>query len=118
MLAAMALQVTFGLFAVDIDGLESGPLSYLVSFDQGRVAAELHEVTFNILLALISIHLLAVLYYAVFKRKDLIRRMITGKTTQLHDASEPVEPASTARFALAVAISTAITWAVSKGFTF
>ena len=35
-LLLLAAQVTLGLFAVDIDGLESGPLSHLVDFDTGR----------------------------------------------------------------------------------
>src|SRR5688572_22217569 len=35
LLLAMIVQVSLGLFATDIDGIESGPLSHLVSFDTG-----------------------------------------------------------------------------------
>ena len=40
MLTLLAAQVILGMFAVDIDGMESGPFSYLVEFDTGRLAAE------------------------------------------------------------------------------
>src|SRR5688500_10801689 len=43
MLLLLAVQVVSGLFAVDIDGIESGPLSHLVDFDQGRTASGIHE---------------------------------------------------------------------------
>jgi hypothetical protein len=56
LIGLLALQVMTGLFAVDIDGLESGPLSYLVDFDQGRTVAEIHEFSFNALLALVALH--------------------------------------------------------------
>ena len=52
-----------GLFAVDVDGLESGPLADWVSFDSGRVAAEWHERVFKIALAVIGLHVLAIAYY-------------------------------------------------------
>ena len=41
LLLLLALQVVLGLFAVDVDGIESGPLSLYVSFETGRDAAEL-----------------------------------------------------------------------------
>src|SRR4029450_12921303 len=50
LLLTMIVQVTLGLFATDIDGLECGPLSHLVSFDAGRALAEAHEVSFDVLL--------------------------------------------------------------------
>src|SRR5688500_6664895 len=63
LLLAMLVQVTLGLFATDIDGLESGPLSHLVSFDSGRAFAEAHELSFDILLVLIGVHVGAILFH-------------------------------------------------------
>ena len=65
-LAALFVQVGTGLFAVDVDGLESGPLATLVSFEAGRQAAEIHEVSFNILLGLIGLHVAAIVTYLIF----------------------------------------------------
>jgi cytochrome b len=79
MLAAMLLQTLLGLIAVDVDGLESGPLSYLVSFDTGRIAAKTHHYIFNILLALIVLHLAAIAFHYFYKRQNLTIAMVTGK---------------------------------------
>ena len=78
LLLVLVTQVTTGLFSVDVDGMESGPLSYLLDFDQGRIAAEIHEVSFNLLLALVALHVLAIAYHLVFKRHNLTRAMLTG----------------------------------------
>ena len=78
MLGLIAVQVILGFFAVDVDGIESGPYSYLVDFETGRAAAEWHELVFNLLLALIALHVLAILYYALGKRDNLVGPMIRG----------------------------------------
>lgn len=78
MLAAMIAQVVLGLFAIDVDGLESGPLADRISFDAARTVADLHETNFYILLGLIALHIAAILYYALIRRDDLVRPMIGG----------------------------------------
>ena len=55
MLVLMSVQVGLGLFVTDVDGLESGPLSHLVSFETGRTLAEWHEETFDVLLAFLGL---------------------------------------------------------------
>jgi cytochrome b len=75
----MTFQVVTGLFAVDVDGIESGPLSDRVSFDAGRWSAELHEAGFAILQVLVTLHILAILFYLLYKRQNLIGPMITGR---------------------------------------
>jgi cytochrome b len=79
LLLVVGSQVVTGLFAVDVDGLETGPLSDRVSFDQGRWFAELHNVSFTTLQALVVLHLAAVLFYLLYKRDNLIGPMITGR---------------------------------------
>ena len=78
LLALLALQIGLGLFSVDVDGFESGPFSHYVSFDTSRACAEWHETVFNVLLALVVLHLVAVLFYWLWKRDNLIRPMLTG----------------------------------------
>jgi len=114
MLLALVAQVVFGLFAVDVDGIESGPFSQYVSFDLGRSFAEWHEISFNILLALIVLHLLAVVFYLVVRRDNLISAMVTGRRLM---ASEPRD----IRFApwwmavLGIVIAAFVAWVVMKG---
>ncbi len=84
-------QIILGLFAEDVDGLDSGPLSYLVSYDIGRWAAKTHEDVFNILLILIIIHVIAVFFYLFYKKNNLIKPMFTGnKPSPTHASPKPL----------------------------
>lgn len=78
MLSLLLIQVTLGLFAVDIDGIESGPLSHLVDFDTGRLLAKYHGLGFTLLQWLVGLHIAALLYYTLYKRESLVGAMITG----------------------------------------
>ncbi len=113
MLAALAVQIVSGTLAVDVDGIESGPLSHLVSFDGGRQAAAIHEISFNLLLALIALHLLAIAYYQIIKRQRLIGPMIKGKAAHADDA---MIPAPWWRLVLSLALAAALTGGVAQGF--
>lgn len=114
MLLLLAAQAVLGLFAIDVDGIESGPLAYFVSFDEGRLAAEIHEVVFNLILALVVLHLLAVVFYAVFKRDNLVGPMITGSKA-LNGAEAPrMAPLWLALILLAAAAG--IVYAASQAF--
>ena len=86
LLVLLITQVVFGLFAVDVDGIESGPLARFVDFDRGRWFAEMHELTFNILMVFIILHLLAVAVYAVVLKTNLVRPMVTGRRAASDDA--------------------------------
>ncbi|WP_062793099.1 cytochrome b/b6 domain-containing protein [Sphingobium herbicidovorans] len=78
MIALLLAQVGLGFFSVDIDGMESGPFSYLVDFDTGRAAAEWHALFFNIILGLTALHIVAILFYLVHRRDNLVGPMISG----------------------------------------
>ncbi len=79
LLTLLALQVSLGLFAQDTDGVKSGPLNYLVTWDTAKALSEAHEVGFNLILALVALHLAAIFYYRVMRREDLISPMVTGQ---------------------------------------
>lgn len=113
MLLALIVQVGLGLFAVDIDGLESGPLADYVSFDAGRWAAKLHHRSFNVLLALVALHVAAVLFYALWKRRNLVMPMITGR--MVSDAAEPGRFVGPGRAAAVALVAVLIAWFVARG---
>ena len=117
LLVTLVLQIVTGLFAVDIDGLESGPLSHLVDFDRGRIAAQIHEVSFNSLLALSAIHVVAILFHLAFKRRNLIGAMIVGYRRDDSGGGTMVR-APLWRFFAAIGVALAITYAVSTGLRF
>jgi cytochrome b len=102
MLAVLAAQVALGLFASDEDGLVSGPLAHLVSYEASEQLTGLHDTLFNLLLALIGLHLAAILFYALVRRRNLTGPMITGETS---DSGDEMRAAPAWRFGLAAAAS-------------
>lgn len=110
-------EVGLGLFAVDVDGFESGPLSDRVSFEAGRQAAEWHHLAFNALLTLIALHVAAVIGHLVFRRENLIGPMISGSRRCAEDR-EPMRPQARSVLALCVALAALAAWAVARGLRF
>jgi cytochrome b len=115
-LAVLLVQVGTGLFAVDIDAFEAGPMSDRVSFETGRQIAEIHELSFRVLQGLVVLHVLAVVFYLVWKRTDLTLPMITGRRVLPSDPG--LAGAPWWRLVLGVVLAGAIAWALSKGLRF
>ena len=115
-LLVLLVQVGTGLFAVDIDAYQGGPLSDRVSFDLGRQIAEFHELSFRALQGLVVLHVGAVLFYLVWKRTDLIRPMITGQRVLPSDPG--LSRAPWWKLALGITVAGTIAWALSKGLRF
>jgi cytochrome b len=92
LLALLVCQVIAGLFAVDIDGMQAGPFSYLISFELARSAAALHHLLFNILIGFIALHVAAIAFYHVFRGQNLVGPMITGKARTIGRATEAITP--------------------------
>jgi cytochrome b len=78
LLLAVGVQVGLGLIAQDEDGIYAGPLSRLVSSDTSDTARDIHELWFNVILALIVLHVAAILFYRM-RGKPLTKAMITGR---------------------------------------
>jgi cytochrome b len=116
LLTLLLAQVLLGLFAVDVDGIESGPLSHLVSFEAGRASAEWHEACFNVLLAFIALHLAAIVFYLLYKRDNLIAAMITGYRRPAAGPGHEVVFASWGKALVGVALAVVVTWGVARGF--
>ena len=108
MLAVLLLQAGLGIFAVDVDGLYEGPLSFLVSYDAAREAAELHEDVVDVLLVLVGLHLAAILFYRLFKREKLVKPMVTGRATLPADGRPAPRLVSAWRALLVLAIAAAV----------
>jgi cytochrome b len=110
-------QTLFGLFAVDVDGIESGPLSYLVSFQAGRTAAKMHGRVFHLLEVFIALHLAAILFYQFYKRQNLTAPMVVGtRRTPLAAAPRERFPHSWRAAMIGLLISGLLVMAVARGF--
>jgi len=90
LLGALAAQVCLGLIAEDEDGLYTGPLSRLVSIDTSDKARDLHELWFDVILALIVLHIAAIIFYRL-RGRPLTRAMVTGNAI-LHPDAKPIKP--------------------------
>jgi len=80
LLAALFCQALVGLYSADPDRLIiEGPLAHTVSDATIDKASHLHNLGFNILLALIAVHVTANLAYDLIAREGLVRAMILGR---------------------------------------
>lgn len=113
LLGVLGLQIGLGLIAQDTDGEFAGPLARLVSYETSRAAGDWHEVVFNVVLALIVLHIAAILFYLLVKRDNLVRAMLTGRRPMPAATMQPaIAPAS--RAIIGVVLSAAVTlWAAS-----
>lgn len=118
LLAVLLTLVVAGLFSVDVDGLESGPLADYISFDGGRTAAEIHEVAFNVALGLIGLHVCAIGFYQFLVGRDLVSPMITGRREREQGETLDDVRWSPVRALIGLVVILALVWAVSKGFHF
>lgn len=118
LLGLLAAQVALGLFAVDVDGIESGPLSTYVSFEAGRAAAEWHEAVFNVLMGFVVLHVVAVIYYVFFRKQSLVAAMVHGRRAYPEPQPQSMRSASWLRFLIGVVSAAAFTWMVARAFQF
>jgi cytochrome b len=117
LLGLIFAEVTFGLFAQDIDGLESGPLARYVSYETAEWARGWHALLFNMILALVVVHVLAILFYLLIKRDNLVGPMITGRKSFEGQVEQPWM-ASVGRALAGIMLAVFLTWWISKGLRF
>jgi len=77
MLVVLLIQAVTGLFAND-DILTEGPLFMWVSKPVSDWLTAVHRLNRYLLVALVAVHVSAVLLYLVIKRENLIKPMISG----------------------------------------
>ncbi|MGP1630626.1 MAG: cytochrome b/b6 domain-containing protein [Giesbergeria sp.] len=117
LLAALALQASAGLFSDDEIAF-SGPLTSLVSSQRVDQATWYHtEVGKVIVIALVVLHLVAIAFYTVRKRKDLVPPMVTGDKLLDAPTLPSRDDALTRTLALVVlgVCAGAVTWLVRLG---
>lgn len=95
LLLMLCIQVATGLFSVDVDGLESGPLAVLVSFETGREVADIHELNFDLLAIFIGLHIAAILTYRFWLKDHLVGPMFKGHRPESDFATNTIVPIRT-----------------------
>lgn len=79
MLGMLAAQVSTGLFGRNDDDVVEGPLSKLINADFSAKLMDTHFLIWTLIKLVVIAHILAVIAYAVVKRHNLLRPMLTGK---------------------------------------
>lgn len=114
LLASLGLQVLTGL-AADDEIFTTGPLAKYVGSEWVSLANQVHEWNKFVLLALVVLHVSAIAWYAIVKKNNLVRPMITGSRATSPEASstEPsVRRAPIWASWFAVAVAAAVAWGI------
>ena len=99
MLALLAFQVGTGLCASDIDAyLWDGPLAKRIGADLSETITGWHKAAFDVLLMAVITHVTAIVFYLLFKKRNLVKAMLTGQ--QIFDA--PVQRLAFVRGSIAL----------------
>ncbi|VVD61022.1 cytochrome B [Pandoraea communis] len=88
MLLFFGIQVVLGLFSND-DIFNDGPLVKFIDKDTSDMLTGWHLRNQWVLVALVALHVLAILYYRIARKKDLIKPMLVGDKR----LAAPVRPA-------------------------
>jgi cytochrome b len=78
MLALIGVQTATGLFTSD-DIVYAGPYNGAVSDSLAKQIGHIHQVNFNIILAAVALHIVAIGFYTFAKKQRLVPAMITGR---------------------------------------
>ena len=116
-LALLAVQVGTGLVADD-EIANVGPLNRFVSGATALSATAWHkEWGANLLVALVVLHLVAIVFYAVARRRNLVRPMIEGDKTLPAGTPAARDGAAQRVLALVLALACAggVAWVVRLG---
>ena len=80
MLAVVGLQAMLGLFSYDDhDANAGGPLAAKVADATWAAATKWHLIMFNVILAVVALHIAANILYIVWRGENLVKPMITGR---------------------------------------
>ncbi len=77
LLAVVGFQAGSGLFANDDIAFE-GPLARYVSSATSSLLTTLHRTNEKVIIALVALHVAAILYYRFARKQDLVRPMLDG----------------------------------------
>lgn len=110
LLFVVLLQIGLGLFAIDVDGFDGGPFADYLKFKTSRMITGWHEITFNVLLAFIALHIVAIVYYLIWRRQNLTASMLHGKAAA--PISSPMQSASWLHVVIGAVIAAAVVWLI------
>ncbi len=115
LLALIGFQAVSGLFTTD-DIAFQAPLYRAVSKATAATITDWHRLAEWFIYALVTLHVLSVIFYAVVKKKDLVRPMFTGNMAVPANApDESARGGGTVALVIAILLSAAVWWIAGGG---
>lgn len=116
MLLMVGAQATTGLFLIDNTEVWTAPYYPAVSGETASLLGKFHHLNFDVLLWVIGLHVLAIIYYRVYKRQSLVMPMITGrKLAQLVPAQQAIESSQLLKAIIVAALCAgAVYWLIAS----
>lgn len=113
LLGLLGGQLITGLLGTD-DIAFQGPLSTLVKNDTRVWLTGWHHLLQWVLLALIILHVLAIVFYSRVKHQPLVKAMLSGNTPRTHAEQQAAEGGAAWALWLAIVLAAALVWGVSQ----
>jgi cytochrome b len=107
LLALVAFQTFTGLFSTD-DIAFYGPYNPAVSGDWAQRLTKWHHMNFNFILAAVVLHLLAIVFYFLVKKQNLVGPMFHGK--KLVPANDAISRSEIVRAIIVIVIAAALVY--------
>jgi cytochrome b len=104
MLLMVGAQAVTGLFLIDNTEIYPAPFHASVEATTAGTLGKFHHLNFDVLIWVISLHVLAILFYRFFKQQNLVGPMITGRKDAKHVPGEEAITSSQLLKALIVAL--------------
>jgi cytochrome b len=115
MLVLVGFQAGTGLFATD-DIVWTGPYNPAVSGAMADKLTSLHHANFNIILAAVALHILAITFYFLVKKQNLVGAMLHGK--KVVPPHEAISKSEIVKAIIVIAISAGLVyWLLSAAPT-
>ncbi|EGV33043.1 cytochrome b561 [Thiorhodococcus drewsii AZ1] len=114
LLALLAFQCLTGLFATDDIAFE-GPLQDLVGGDTSRWLSSLHRQAIWLIGGLVCLHILAILFYSLVHRDNMIGPMLSGRKEVEDPSARSATGGGPIAFLLAAAIAVGAVWIANGG---
>ena len=110
LLLGLLVQAITGLFGNDDSGYEA-PLAHWLGHSDSSLMTALHAYNFDLLLALVGLHVAAVITHQVLRPDDMIKAMFTGVKTSVTGATS-VRMVSTWRALVLLGLMAAFVYAL------
>jgi cytochrome b len=114
LLALVGFQAGTGLFATD-DIVWTGPYNGAVSSAMAQRLTAWHHMNFNFILAAVALHIMAIAFYFLVKKQNLVGAMVHGKKPASYvPAHEAIERSEIVKALIVIVISAGLVyWLIS-----